>query len=63
MKGLKKGYLSKNQCDQGKTKIELSISLMQKLNVKGTPTFVFPDGEIRSGVLPASFILSKLGVK
>ncbi len=61
--GLKQGYLSKNQCEQGKTKIEESIKLMQRIKVRGTPTFVFPDGEMKSGVLPAEFILSKLGVK
>lgn len=61
--GLKIGYLSKNQCEQGKSKVENSINLMQKLKVRGTPTFVFPDGEIKSGVLPAEVILDKLGVK
>lgn len=59
--GLKNGYLSKNQCAEGTKKINDSIQLMQKLGVRGTPTFVFPDGEMKSGVLPAEFILNKLG--
>ncbi|MFN3921619.1 MAG: DsbC family protein [Caldimicrobium sp.] len=61
--GLKRGYLSKNQCESGKSIVESSINLMQKLRVRGTPTFVFPDGEIKSGVLSAEVILNKLGVK
>lgn len=61
--GLKTGYKSKNQCAVGIQKVEGAVSLMQKLGVKGTPTFVFPDGEMKSGVMPAEAILSKLGAK
>ncbi|MFN4196767.1 MAG: DsbC family protein [Caldimicrobium sp.] len=61
--GLKSGYLSKNQCEKGKAKVEESINVVQKIKIKGTPTFVFPDGEMKSGVLPPDVILSKLGVK
>lgn len=51
--GLKTGYKSKNQCATGSQKVEETLSLMQKLGVKGTPTYVFPDGEMKSGVMPA----------
>ncbi|MFN3568445.1 MAG: DsbC family protein [Caldimicrobium sp.] len=61
--GLKSGYISKNQCEKGKAKVEESINVIQKIKVRGTPTFVFPDGEMKSGVLPAEAILSKLGIK
>ncbi|MFN3504795.1 MAG: DsbC family protein [Caldimicrobium sp.] len=61
--GLKSGYLSKNQCEKGKAKVEESINVAQKIKVRGTPTFIFPDGEMKSGVLPAEAILSKLGIK
>jgi len=57
--GLKAGYLSQNQCEAGKKKVEDSIGLMQKIGVRGTPTFVFPDGEMKSGVLSPDFILGK----
>ncbi len=57
--GLKAGYLSNNQCEAGKKLVEDSIKLMQKIGVRGTPTFVFPDGEMKSGVLSPDYILGK----
>lgn len=57
--GLKTGYKSKNQCDIGKQKVTETIALMQKLKIKETPTYIFPDGEIRSGVMSAKAILDK----
>ncbi len=59
-KGLRSGYLSKNQCQEGRNKISLSIKIVQKIGIRGTPTFIFPDGEMKSGVLPKELILSKL---
>lgn len=61
--GLKRGYLSNNQCEKGKNLVENSIELMQKIGVRATPTFVFPDGEIRSGVLSPNYILGKFAIK
>jgi len=58
--GLKTGYISKNQCEEGRRKIEESFQFLQKIGVRGTPTFVFPDGEMKSGVLSPEFILNKL---
>lgn len=61
--GLKSGYQSKNQCSTGTKKVEESMALMQRIGVKGTPTFVFPDGEMKSGVLSPEVILSKIEKK
>ncbi len=61
--GLKTGYKSKNQCEKGNKKIDETIKLMQRIGVRGTPTFVFPDGEIKSGVMQAEAILAKLEQK
>ena len=61
--GLKAGYLSNNQCAEGKSLVEKSINFMQKIGVRGTPTFVFPDGEMKSGVLSPEYILSKFKKK
>lgn len=58
--GLKTGYKSKNQCSVGKQKIEKTVFLMKKFGIKGTPTYIFPDGEVKSGVMPAEAILQKL---
>jgi thiol:disulfide interchange protein DsbC len=60
-KGLLMSYSSENQCKSGKDKIKRNIKfLMNELKIYATPTFVFPDGEIRSGVLPRYYILDKL---
>ncbi len=61
--GLKAGYFSQNQCKEGLAMVESSIKLMQKIGVRGTPTFVFPDGEMKSGVLSPEVILSKFEKK
>lgn len=58
--GLKTGYQSKNQCPTGIKKVEESIALMKRLGIRATPTFVFPDGEVKSGVMSPEAILSKL---
>ncbi len=58
---LRKGYSSKNQCQTGKEKVEKNIKfLLRDLRIHATPTFVFPDGEVKSGVLSKDYILKKL---
>lgn len=61
--GLKTGYLSGNQCREGLAKVESSIALMKKIGVMATPTFIFPDGEVKIGVLSPEAILSKFEKK
>ncbi len=59
---LKRGYKSNNQCEEGKKLVEKSQNFILSLGVRGTPTFVFPDGETKSGVLPKEVFLQKLGI-
>ncbi len=59
-KELMEGYKSSNQCESGKKKIEDNINyLINELKVTGTPTFVFPDGEMITGLLNDTYIMSK----
>ncbi len=59
-KELMKGYKSSNQCKAGKKKIDKNINfLFNELKINATPTFVFPDGEIKSGILDKNYIMSK----
>lgn len=59
-KELMEGYKSSNQCKIGKNKVENNINfLLNELKVTATPTFVFPDGEMKSGVLSEAYVISK----
>jgi thiol:disulfide interchange protein DsbC len=46
----KSGYNSKNQCEDGKRKIESNLQLAEKYGINGTPTFVGMNGKIHAGV-------------
>ncbi|MCS7279503.1 MAG: DsbC family protein [Thermodesulfobacteriaceae bacterium] len=57
---LKRGYESKNQCAEGEKKVSETISfLSNNLKIRATPTFVFPDGEVKMGFLNSETILNK----
>ncbi len=59
-KALMKGYKSSNQCERGKRKINKNINyLINHLKVRATPTFIFPDGEIKAGVMSETYIMDK----
>jgi len=59
-KELMEGYKSSSLCEEGKKKINQNISfLFNELKIRGTPTFIFPNGEIITGTLPESYILQK----
>jgi thiol:disulfide interchange protein DsbC len=59
-KELMEGYKNSSLCEKGKEKINQNISfLLNELKVRGTPTFIFPDGEMITNVLPESYILQK----
>lgn len=59
-KELMEGYKSSNQCEIGKKKIDKNIDyLINDLKVRATPTFIFPDGEMKSGIINETYILSK----
>ncbi len=53
-------YESSNQCKLGKEKVKKNFNyILKDLKIYAVPTFVFPNGEIRSGVLSAKYILNK----
>jgi thiol:disulfide interchange protein DsbC len=47
------GYKSDNQCAEGAKRVDDTIAFLQGKGVGGTPTYVFPDGRTRSGVIEA----------
>ena len=59
---LDSGYTSDNQCDEGVAMVEDSIAFLRKKGIGSTPTYIFPDGLYRSGVLPAEQLRSLLGI-
>ncbi|QER41445.1 DsbC family protein [Thermodesulfobacterium sp. TA1] len=61
---LMQGYKGSNLCASGKEKIEKNIDFMfNKLGITGTPTFIFPDGEVVVGLIGPDFILNKFKLK
>ncbi len=53
-------YKSSNQCKLGKEKVNKNFNyILKDLKIYAVPTFVFPDGEIKSGVLSSDYILNK----
>ncbi len=59
-KELMEGYKSSNQCEVGKKKVDQNINfLFNELKINATPTFIFPDGEVKTGVLNENYIMSK----
>ncbi len=53
------GYISQNQCEEGKRAVEANLELMEKLGINGTPTFIGMNGRVHSG-LPTEEDLNKL---
>ena len=60
--GFKTGYQSKNQCEQGKNKVESTIKFLQSKGITGTPTYIFEDGRYHSGVMQKDALLKRLGI-
>jgi len=60
-KGLKGQYMSKNQCEKGKKKVEDSIKFLMQKGITATPTYIFPDGSYHSGVMQGNALLKRLG--
>ncbi len=64
-KGLKEmlaGYEG-SQCEQGRQKVEKTEKTLLSLGIRATPTYIFSDGRVISGVLPAEKVLSLAGAK
>ncbi len=56
LEALIEGYQGK-QCQKGKEKVEKTLATLPKLGIRATPTYIFPDGKVISGVLSAEQIL------
>ncbi|MEJ5300964.1 MAG: DsbC family protein [Thermodesulforhabdaceae bacterium] len=58
--GLESGYKSENQCEEGKKKIEGAESFLQAKGVRGTPSYIFPNGKINIGMIDSEENLLKM---
>ena len=59
---LEAGYKSENQCAEGAKLVDETIAFLASKGVTGTPTYVFPDGRMQSGVLEAEALRQRLGI-
>lgn len=55
------GYHSGNLCSEGIQKIDETVTLLEKNNVSGTPTYIFPDGRFHTGLLEEEALRGRLG--
>ena len=62
LEGLEKGYKSENQCAEGVKKVEESLAFLQKKGIASTPTFIFSDGIVNSGLMPEEALRQRLGL-
>ena len=51
LEAFEKGYRSKNQCEEGRMLVESTVDFLKKKGIRSTPTYIFSDGRIHSGVL------------
>lgn len=58
--GLESGYKSENQCEEGKKKIEGAESLLQAKGIRGTPSYIFPNGKVNVGMIDSEENLLKM---
>ncbi|OAG27303.1 DsbC family protein [Thermodesulfatator autotrophicus] len=55
-KALMEGYKG-TQCEEGKKKVEDTLKTLPGLGIRGTPTYIFPDGRVHAGVLEEKQLL------
>jgi thiol:disulfide interchange protein DsbC len=58
--GLESGYKSENQCEEGKKKIDEAEKFLQAKGVRGTPSYIFPNGKINIGMIDSEENLLKM---
>lgn len=61
--GLESGYRSQNQCEEGKRKLEETYQFLSSKGISGTPSYIFPDGRFRAGVMEERELRARLGLK
>ncbi len=62
LEGLEKGYKSENQCAEGVKKVDESLAFLHKKGIASTPTFIFSDGIVHSGLMPEETLRQRLGL-
>lgn len=58
--GLEEGYKSDNQCDDGKKKIDEAEKFLQAKGIRGTPSYIFPNGKVNVGMIDSEENLLKM---
>lgn len=58
--GLEGGYKSENQCEEGKKKIEGAETFLQAKGIRGTPSYIFPNGKVNIGMIDSEENLLKM---
>lgn len=47
----KSGYHSENQCEEGRMLVDSTVDFLRKKGITATPTYIFRDGRIHTGLL------------
>lgn len=55
-------YRSDNQCAKGKALVEETIAFLGGKGITSTPTYIFPDGVFRAGLLQEDALREYLGI-
>ena len=56
------GYTSDNQCAEGVARVDETIAFLRNKGIGSTPTYIFPDGLFKSGVMAAEQLRERLGI-
>jgi len=56
------GYRSENQCEEGAALVTETVAFLRQKGIGSTPTYIFPDGVPRSGLLNEEALRSRLGL-
>jgi thiol:disulfide interchange protein DsbC len=62
LQGYDSGYRSDNQCPAGIKKVDETIDFLRKMGINSTPTFIFSNGVVLSGVLSEEELRWRLGI-
>ncbi len=56
------GYRSENQCEEGTKLVADTVDFLRSKGVSSTPTYIFPDGLPRPGLLQEDALRERLGI-
>lgn len=60
LEGLEAQYRSENQCDKGKKMVEETLAFLQSKGVRGTPSYIFTNGNLHVGLIGTEEELLKM---